>query len=393
MTNSVYAQNAQRVTRAIRDTFLSGQYDKLPALSQEYTQATLELIQAEGHWAIGSDASISLHEVAEQLLGHRTKEGYSLFDSKNRDLLATAFVEYLPVSVHHAKTLLARSEPSMEKLVTKLMKANLEYQLGSSTGLPDLVDLISSRSQAQADRLITDILDGKTQLGRSADLLSMVFVIRTGLSHNKPSEPMLASIRVKEGEILKHIGIGDANAKIKAINDSVKMPVGVLSQLKLAGCDALLDKLINIGGIDYKGAGTLSGFFSTGGKLPDTFISAALTSANRGSDLKFVFAEALATNPVNLHTAVRFIDSDRANLNAEVWLKSLGDAITHLKKEGMRFERKDVVDLIEPVAAKVANRAILKGAALASGIEGIYLSIVPSLKEFKGEFIHQELGL
>lgn len=393
MTNSVYAKNAQRVTRAIRDCFLSGAFDKLPALSQEYTQATLELIQAEGHWSIGADDSISLHAVAEQILGHRTKDGYSLFDSKNADLMATAFVDYLPVSVQHAKTLIARAEPPMEKLVSKLMKMNLEYQLGSATGLSDLVDLIASRSRGQADRLITDILDGKTQLGRSADLLSMVFVIRTGLSHDKPSDPLLAAIRAKEGEILKHLSFGDSGAKVRAINDSVKLPVGVLSKLKAAGCENLLDKLINLGGIDHKGTGTLSGFFSAGGRLPDAFISAALSSQNHAPDLKFVFAEALATDPATLHTAVRFIDTDRANLNAEVWFKSLGDAIVQLKKEGVRLEKKDIVDLIEPLAAKVENRAILKGATLASGIDGIYLAIVPSLKEFKGHYIHQELGL
>lgn len=393
MTNSVYALTAQRVTRAIRDALISGQYEKLPALSHDYAQATLELIQAEGHWAIGSDSSISLHEVAEHVLGHRTKDGYSLFDGKNRDQLATAFVQYLPVSVQHAKSLLARAEPPMDVLVTKLMKMNLEYQLGSSTGLSDLVDLIASRSRTQADRLITDILDGKTQLGRTADLPSMTFVIRTGLSHDKPSEALMTAVKTKEAEILKFIGIGDSGSKIKAVNETVKMPVGVLSHLKAAGCDGLLDKLINLGGIDYKAYGTLSGFSNAGGKLPDAFVSAALSSANHATDLKFVFAEALATSPENLHTALRFIDTDRANLNAEVWLKSLSDGITQLKKEGVHLEKKDVVDLIEPLAAKIENRAILKGAALASGIDGIYLAIVPSLKEFKGHFIHQELGL
>lgn len=393
MTNSVYAQNAQRVTRSIRDSMIAGEFDNLPALSQEYTQAILELIQAEGHWSIGSDDSISLHAVAEQILGHRTKDGYSLFDRKNRDLMATAFVDYLPVSVHHAKILLARAEPSMEKLVSKLMKVNVEYQLGSSTGLSDLVDLIATRSPTQADRLITDILDGKTQLGRSADLISMVFVIRTALSNDKPSEPLQAAIRAKEGEILKHFGFGDSSSKVKAINDTVKMPIGVLTKLKKAGCDGLLEKIINLGGINHKEQGTFAGFFAAGGKLPDAFVSAALSSPNHAPDLKFVFAEALATDPATLHTAVRFIDTDRANLNAEVWFKSLGDAIVQLKAEGKRLEKKDIVDLIEPLAAKVENRQILRGATLASGIDGIYLSIVPSLKEFKGHYIHQELGL
>lgn len=393
MTNSVYAQNAQRVTRAILESFITGQYDKLPALSQDYTQAILELIQAEGHWAIGSDTSISLHEVADRIISHKTKEGYTLFDGRNRDLLATAFVDYLPVSVQHARLLLARSEPPMDKLVSKLIKMNLEYDLGSSTGLSDLVDLIANRSRAQGDRLITDILDGKAQLGRSADLLSMVFVIRTGLSHDTPSAPLLAAIKVKEEEILKHIGFGDSSSKIKSINSTVKLPVGVLTQFKAAGCDGLLEKLINLDSIDHKGPGTLSGFFSAGGRVPDAFISAALSSSKHGQDLKFVFAEALATNPVTLHTAVRFIDTDQANLNAEVWFKSLSDAIVHLKKEGVRLVKKDIVDLIEPLAAKVENRTILKGATLASGIDGEYLAIVPSLREFKGHYIHQELGL
>lgn len=392
MTNSVYVQNAQRVTRAIRDSFIRMQLENLPALANEYTLAILELIQAEGHWAIGNDTSISLGEVAEEVLGFRTKDGYSIFDGKNGARLAAAFVEYLPLSVQHARMLFGRSEVPMDKLVNKLIKMNFDYQLSSNASYCALAQDISRKSKVQADRLITDILDGKTRIGQSADLSSVMFLIKTGLSNDKPSAPLLAAIKAQESEILKHIGLGDSGKNIKAINEIVKMPVGVLTNLKIAGCDTLLGKIMNLGSVDYTEC-SFTGFFNAGGKLPDTFVSAALSSAGHPADLRFAFAEALFNTPENLHAAARFINSDKVNSNAEIWLKSLGDAIVKLRREGVKFERKDVVDLIEPLTAAVENKVILKGAALASGIDGIYLAAVPSLKEFKGEFIHQELGL
>lgn len=393
MTNSVYIQNAQQATRAMRDAFLKSQLDTLPSLSNDYTLALLELIQAEGHWAIGSESSISLEVVAEQILGHRTKEGYSLFDGRDGARIAAAFVEFLPLTTEHARTLISRSEPPMDRLVTKLMKMNFDYPISSVTGICDLAQTIATKSKVQGDRFITDILNGKTHLGRSADLQSMMFLFRVGLSNEKPSESLLAAVKAQESLILKQLAIGDSSSKIRSINETVKLPVKVLTNLKVAGCDDLLGKILNLRSVDYGREGALSGFFAAGGRLPYTFVSGSLASPNLAPDLRFVFAEALATTPANLHAAVRFVGDERANDNAEVWLKSLGDALVLLGKEGLEFDRKQVVDLIEPIAASIENRAILKGAALASGIDGIYLAAVPSLKEFKGEFIHQELGL
>jgi hypothetical protein len=395
MANSPHPQHLQHLVTGIYEAFVSNRLDMLPGLSAAYQETLLDLIQTEGHWALHSDVTLSLRSVASSLLDHKTSDGISLYAHGGKDSKAFvgAFIEYLPVTIESANRLV-RSNCSMANLTAKLMKSYYTYQLGSDTnGLNDLIDEISAKHQPAADRLIVDVLNGKSNLIRGADITAVGWLMRSGAMIDKPSEALRAQLREKESQ-LESLCHGDAGTdRLIKLNTTVMMPVKALTMLKSAGWSSMLEKLISVRSINYSGECSFSGFFSAGGSLPESFIQAALINNSYLADLKFVMAEALIGDSAKFIAAVQSMKGFTANRNAEVWLKTLGDAVLHLQGEGVRFSRDQIVSSIEPLAAKIGDADILRGAALASGIEGKYLAAAPSLKPFKGEFIHRELGL
>lgn len=393
MTTSVYAKNAQRITAAIQDSMITGRLENLPELSHEYTQAILELVQTEGPWALAADKSISLKRVADRIMEIRNDNYMTLFDGPSGGKFSAAFIEHLPVTVEHGRNLIGREGVPVEQLVTKLIKMYLEYEVSAANGLTQLADDISVKSPAQGDRFIADIL-GKTEVGKSAEAVSVGYLIRTALSHDKPSSAVQMAIQAKEPEMVRYLTGAESESRKNTFNKTVTLSIDVLTRMKQTNCDNLLSLAINIGSVDYAKSGSMSSFFASGGTLPEQFVVDAVRTTRTPYDQTFVFAESLSQpGPSKFIPALEGISGDQANMLAEVWLKSLGDAIVRLKKEGATLVRADVVNLIEPLAAKVENQDILKGAALASCIDGAYLAAVPSLKKFKGDILGQDLGM
>jgi hypothetical protein len=153
-------------------------------------------------------------------------------------------------------------------------------------------------------------------------------------------------------------------------------------------------------GLDHTPKVPMNVFFKEGGVLPDAFLKKALASDRLTTTMNLAFLEVLVKPTEDALEAVSrlrtFLQPDWAkthNSMAERWFKTLGDSIEIAKELGSKVDKSVIIGLIEAVAENIDNPAILKGSTLASGIDGRLLSLSPSLKAFKGDYVVQELGL
>ncbi|MBI6882586.1 hypothetical protein [Pseudomonas putida] len=393
MTTSIYVQNAQRITDAIFKAFRNGDLDPIPQLSAEYQQAMAELIQADGVWGLHTDLSISLDHVAERLISLKTKDGYPLVGDGMRSAphFVSAFIQYLPLSIQTAQRLVRIQECDLGKLVDKLKKSHFTYHLSSTNGLITLVDDIAAGSQRSADSFIVDILS-KSVFGRPGDVISAIALLKTASMIDKPSAALTEIVGKKEAEFEGCFAGDDAAKKIGEMQSVVKLSIRALTGLKRAGWSSMLERLINTGVIDHK-KGSAREFFEEGIELPKPFVAKALGSKRDQFDLKLALYEALTSSRNSVFYALSFMDGEKGNELGDFWLKCLGDTITTAKKDGLSLDEDRIVQLIEDFSVKIPNQKILKGGALASGIDGEYLARTPSLRQYRGDFVHQELGL
>lgn len=392
MTNSVYVQNAQRITTAIQQAFVDHKLDRLPLLSMEYGQALVELIQADGHWAVHTDPSISLQAVCKSVLNQKTQEGYIVVGHDTKQDYLAAMIDTLPVTIDTAARLISLPACPVDKLVNKLIKTYFSYPVDHA-GLIDLLTTISTKSKTQCERLLVDILVGKSTFSNPSDLIASGALMHLVAKQDQPSTALKDAIKGREADFLACINMGDPKDRLKALQGVVKMSVRAFTNLKLAGCDASVAMLLNIGSVDYKTETKYSSFFEAGGKLPASFISKSITSASYQFDMKFALVEALTVSDESFINAIKSLPIDNYNSLAEYWFKCLGDAITTARQEGQNPSREAVVALIDTLAWRIDNKQILRGSTLASGIDGRFLAHSPSLKEFRGDYIHQDLGL
>lgn len=392
MKNSSYAQNARMLAAEIFSAFRNDRLEILTALSHDYQQAIFGLLQADGPWALTADKSISLQCVAEQVIDYRNGDKSSLFDGDNGGQVCAAFIEHLPVTVEHATILLGRGGFPLESLVSRLTKTYAEYPRFSGYEIATLAEDISKKEPEQADRLIADFFEKAQSVESNAAIVDLAIMIRTAMSHD-PSPDVKAAIKAKQPLIL-HRFSRDTKKGLDSLKSMFKMSVDMLTRIKEAGCDALFPVLITVNGVDYSKKGSMSSFFRAGGELPEKFVSYAAGSSAFASDLMFAFAEALhPPGPAKLQAAIQKIEGCQANMLVELWLSSFCDAVARLKEEGVIPSKAEIVNMIELIAVKTDDKKKLRAAALTSSIDGKYLASVPAFRAFRGDFLHQELGL
>jgi hypothetical protein len=398
MAISATVRNAQRIIQAINYSFVKGELGGLPDLVQEYRQVIAELAMS-GDVGLHSNADISLHEVGKRLLNLRTNEGYSILNHDVDATFITAIIDTLPIDVEMADFLLRLPACPVDKLCDKLIQTMYSYHLGmdSMRFLQTLVE----KNQAMADRVMIDMLDEKTQFDGGTDPLSMGGFLRLATSLGQPSPRLLGLLKSRSPEFIKRIDLYDqAHNNLKALASSIKFTLTSFAILKQAGCDTLIDKLMQADGLDFKVPVPLDDFFKVGGVLPDAFLAKALGTDKSNYSMYLAFLEVLVKPTSEAIEAIEHLrpfltpeSSLSHNSMAERWFKSLGDSIEIAERLGYKADKSVVIGLIEAVAENINNPAILKGSTLASGIDGRYLASSPTLKPFKGDYVHQELGL
>lgn len=396
MAISAYVHNAQRVTKAIEGAFVGASLEKLPELVQEYRQAIMELAMSSDAGGLHSNPDVSLQAVAQRLLQMRTKEGYAVLNHNLDAEYISAIIATLPIDVQMADALIRLPSCPIDRLCEKLVQTQYSYQIDMES--IRFLSTLAEKNPAITDRVLIDILDGKSQFGFGIDIPSLGAVIKIATTLNNPSTRLLSLLKTRSPEFIKRID--SITSSLKALSDMVKLPLITFANLKVAGCDDLINKIMQADGMDFKATDPMDVFFKAGGVLPDAFLTKALGSDKFNYSMYLAFLEVLVKPTTEAIEAIEHIrpfltpeSSLSHNSMAERWFKSLGDSIEIAVRLGYKPDKSVIVGLIEAVAENINNPVILKGSTLASGIDGRYLAVSPSLKAFKGDYVHQELGL
>jgi hypothetical protein len=390
--------NAQLITQAIEKAFVTANLDDLPEMLKLYRSAIVELTAGPDACGIHSNKDISLQAVAERLLQMRTDDGYGLFKPDLDAYYIVSVTETLPVDVQMAETLLRLAQCPINKLCDKFMQTQYSYRIDAD--LERFLRGLAKSNQVAADRVFCDMLDEKTTFGAAVGIAPLAAVLRLMTTLDKPSSRLLSLLKDREPDLIKRFDLQDGAANLRALAETVKLPLNTFANLKRAGCDELIDKIMQADGLDHTPKVPMNVFFKEGGVLPDAFLKKALASDRLTTTMNLAFLEVLVKPTEDALEAVSrlrtFLQPDWAkthNSMAERWFKTLGDSIEIAKELGSKVDKSVIIGLIEAVAENIDNPAILKGSTLASGIDGRLLSLSPSLKAFKGDYVVQELGL
>jgi hypothetical protein len=398
MATSISIVNAQLATEAIEKAFVAATLDKLPEMLKLYREAIAHLVESGDFCGIHSNEEISLQAVADRLMERRTKDGYDLLNPNLGADYITAIIETLPIDVQMAEALVRLPKCPVDKLCDKFMLTQYSYRIDMSLErfLRELVKV----NQAHADRVFVDMLDGKTKFKPSVDIPTLGAVLKSMTTLNNPSPRLLSLLKDREADIIKRIDWLDGKVNLRALADTVKLPLNTFATLQRSGCTDLINKIMQAEGIEHKPTVPMNVFFNAGGTLPDAFLDKALETDKLTITMNLAFLEVLVKPTAEaLEAANRlrpFLKPEAFkshNSMAERWFKCLGDSIETAKDLGSKVDKSVIVALIEAVAENIDNQAILKGSTLASGIDGRFLSLSPSLKAFKGDYVYQELGL
>jgi hypothetical protein len=398
MAISETVRNAQRITKAIQFSFVKGELDELPELVQEHRQVIAELAMSGDFVGLHANPGISLHEVGKRLLNMRTSEGLGILNHNVDAKYLSAIIATLPIDIEMADFLVRIPACPIDKLCEKLIQTQYSYHIDMNENR--FLQALAEKNHALADRVIVDILDEKCQIDAGMAHLSLGGFIRIATTLNNPSTRLLALLKFRSAEMIGRFERHDAAANLRSLADTIKFPLSSFANLKQAGCNVLIEIIMQADGMDFKATDPMDIFFKVGGVLPDAFLKKALEADKFTYSMNLAFLEVLVKPAPDAFKAVARISQfltpttgGSHNAMAERWFKTLGDSIEIAVRLGYKQDKGVIVGLIEAVAENITNPVILKGSTLASGIDGRYLASSPSLKAFKGEYVHQELGL
>jgi hypothetical protein len=398
MAISETVRNAQRITKAIQFSFVKGELDELPELVQEHRQVIAELAMSGDFVGLHANPGISLHEVGKRLLNMRSHDGLGILNHNVDAKYLSAIIATLPIDIEMADFLVRIPACPIDKLCEKLIQTQYAYNIDMAENR--FLQALVEKDQALADRVMVDILDEKSQIDSGRDTLSLGGFIRLATTLKSPSTRLLGLIKSRSPEIINRIERYDVIANLRSLAETIKLPLSAFVALKQGGCDDLINIIMQADGMDFKATDPMDIFFKVGGVLPDAFLKKALEADKFTYSMNLAFLEVLVKPAPDAFKAVARISQfltpttgGSHNAMAERWFKTLGDSIEIAVRLGYKQDKGVIVGLIEAVAENITNPVILKGSTLASGIDGRYLASSPSLKAFKGEYVHQELGL
>lgn len=379
--NSVYLQSLVETTKAIQSAFMRNNTDQIPGLVNEYRQLLIEVIQADGIWAI-NDKHVSLHDVVSRILSVKTSDGYEFIDDQTPQAYLKCLINNMPISLDNATKLVRYKNCPPSALVDKISKTNFKYT--DYVELTKFILRMVSANHKDADKFVCDVLTNKIEFDSKTRGEHFRELIMSICNIDKFSPELVSILRSKEGSFIDYLTSNPS---------AIKYHYSTRVALKLheAGCVKFSNWLVK--DVDMMVYGTKEEVLKlamTGIRVGSGFIKDALNDKDCVNDRVFLYMTHLVSPENRICSA---IENDRSEIMSQTWFKCLGMALSEADKAGLSYDRDSVVDLISGLSRAVENKILLKGSVLASGIKGELLVRAPELSQYSGELLEGDLGL